>query len=143
MKKIIFILFMLFSTLALTTSCISTAFAYEDGDVDIDVVVRYGSPYYVNGTIAYYSYNGWYYYPYYVNNTVYYYRYSRPYMYFNPAHMSHYRFDNMDYRRHHSYDNRRNYFDRHRNNINPRRNDNFRQGGNIYRNNNHNIRNRR
>ncbi len=37
-------------------------------NVDYEIVVRYGTPYYYQGDLIYYLYNGMYYYPYYYNN---------------------------------------------------------------------------
>jgi hypothetical protein len=81
MKKLIFLLL---TALITFTSCISYANAQsdevyvDDNGNQITVVVRYGTPYYLDGTLLYYLYDGWYYYPYYHNNYWYYYRYSRP-----------------------------------------------------------------
>ena len=80
MKKLIFALLLALVTF---TSCISYAYAQDEVYVDNDeaqitVVVRYGTPYYLDGMLLYYLYDGWYYYPYYHNNFWYYYRYQRP-----------------------------------------------------------------
>lgn len=81
MKKFIFGLILFFVSMFSFTSCVSTAYAqgevYDD-NVDVSVVVRYGTPYYYNGSILYYMYDGFYYYPYVRNNHYYYYRYTRP-----------------------------------------------------------------
>lgn len=84
MKK--FILSFIFGIVVLstTTSCITEAYAQdvvvsdENGNANISLVIRYGTPYYFEGSILYYIYNGWYYYPYLHNNYYYYYRYSHP-----------------------------------------------------------------
>jgi hypothetical protein len=85
MKKFILSIIFGIGILFSMSSCAVGAYAqdevyYEsiDGDVDINIVIRYGTPYYYDGSILYYSYNGWYYYPYYLNNSYYYYRYTRP-----------------------------------------------------------------
>lgn len=46
--------------------------------VDFDVVVRYGTPYYLDGALQYYIYNGLYYYPFYHNNYWYVRVYQKP-----------------------------------------------------------------
>lgn len=43
---------------------------------NVSVIMTYGTPYYSNGVIRYYIYNGYCYYPYYYNRHVYYYRYN-------------------------------------------------------------------
>lgn len=84
MKKFILSLIFGISVLFSLSSCVTSAYAQDvvisnDGDnVDVSFVIRYGTPYYINGSLQYYLYNGWYYYPYYYNNHYYYYRYSRP-----------------------------------------------------------------
>lgn len=50
----------------------------NDEDVDVSLVIRYGTPYYYEGSLLYYLYDGWYYYPYLRGDYYYYYRYSRP-----------------------------------------------------------------
>lgn len=81
MKKIIFALL---TALITFTSCMSYAYAQSDEiyaseeENNITVVIKYGTPYYLDGTLLYYLYDGWYYYPYYYNNYWYYYRYVRP-----------------------------------------------------------------
>lgn len=67
------------------SSCVTPAYSQDvvitesDGSVDISYVIRYGTPYYFEGSLLYYLYDGWYYYPYYMNNRWYYYRYDRPF----------------------------------------------------------------
>lgn len=51
--------------------------------VDFDIIVRYGTPYYLNGTLQYYTYNGLYYYPFYHNNYWYVRVYQRPHVHTN------------------------------------------------------------
>ena len=82
MKKIIGILAALMMCLTLS-SCVTAAQAQVDGvyddNVDISVVVNYGTPYYnVDGLILYYIYRDMYYYPYYYHNRYYLHRYHRP-----------------------------------------------------------------
>lgn len=90
----------------LTQSCMST-YASSQDDIyyetsvssdyyvnDITVVIRYGTPYYYDGYLSYYYYNGWYYYPYYYND----YWYFRPYHHaFRPGYRPriHYRPNDM------------------------------------------------
>lgn len=82
MKKIISILAALMMCFTLT-SCVTYAQAqvddmYDD-NVDISVVVSYGTPYYnTEGLLLYYIYRDMYYYPYYYHNRYYLHRYSRP-----------------------------------------------------------------
>lgn len=82
MKKFILSIIFGIGILFSMSSCAVSTYAqdeiYYDVDDDISIVIRYGTPYYFEGSILYYSYNGWYYYPYYLNNSYYYYRYSRP-----------------------------------------------------------------
>ena len=83
MKKIFLSLIFSIGILFSMSSCISSAYAQDvivedDGvGVSMGVVVRYGTPYYFEGSILYYLYNGWYYYPYCVNNNYYFHRYRR------------------------------------------------------------------
>ena len=80
MKKIIVFLTTLIMCITLS-SCVTTAQASSEGsydDVDVSVVVSYGTPYILNGMIEYYLYDGWYYYPYWRNNSYYFHRYSSP-----------------------------------------------------------------
>jgi hypothetical protein len=48
---------------------------YDDYTDNISVIIRFGTPYYVDGYLRYYLYNGLYYYPFYYDN----YWYFRPY----------------------------------------------------------------
>ena len=81
MKKIISILAALMMCFTLS-SCVTTASAQIDDiydDVDISVVVTYGTPYYnTEGLLLYYIYRDMFYYPYYYHNRYYLHRYSRP-----------------------------------------------------------------
>lgn len=50
-------------------------YTYSDGSSDISIVITYGTPYYYNGSLWYYFYNGLYYYPFWYDG----YWYLRPY----------------------------------------------------------------
>ena len=93
MKKIISILITLLMCVSLS-SCIATMQAQNDDvyddDVDINVVVTYGTPYYnSSGLLLYYLYRDYYYYPFYYNNRYYFHRYHRP---LPPSRMNRYRY---------------------------------------------------
>lgn len=61
------------------TSCITSSYAETSvGNEDISLIVRYGTPYYYNGTLSYYLYNGYYFYPYRYYNRTYFHKYRRP-----------------------------------------------------------------
>ena len=63
----------------LCTSCVTSTYAETGiGDEDVQIVIRYGTPYYYGNTLAYYTYNGYYFYPYRYNNVWRFHRYSRP-----------------------------------------------------------------
>ena len=89
MKKFLLTLFLAAVTMISMNSCVASAYSqdvaygvdynYDGSDVDINVVVRLGSPFYFENTILYYLYDGWYYYPYFHNGHYYYYRYRRPF----------------------------------------------------------------
>lgn len=74
---------------------------------DYNIVIRYGTPYYYNGSLLYYLYNDLYYYPFYYDNYWYMRAYRRPFNhlhyrpYFRP-HRYDYRFD-REYRPHHNW----------------------------------------
>lgn len=51
--------------------------------VDYQIVIKYGTPYYYNGSILYYIYDNLYYYPYYYDNYWYFRCYRRPFPYTN------------------------------------------------------------
>ena len=88
MKKFILALFVCVSCLCLT-SCVTEAYA-ETGiyDDNVEIIICYGTPYYYGNTIAYYYYDGYYFYPYRYNNGWRFHRYSRPLP--PPRHHSHY-----------------------------------------------------
>lgn len=77
-------------------------------DVDYNVVIRLGSPYYYNGHILYYLYNGLYYYPYFYDNYWYMRVYRRPFnhLYYHPYFRPH----RYDYRFNHGYRNPYNWY---------------------------------
>lgn len=85
MKKYLIILIsVLFLSLGLT-SC-ETTYAGIDSNqkalldnIDINLIVRNGTPYYYNGYLNYYYYRGLYYYPIYYNNYWYFRAYHRPF----------------------------------------------------------------
>lgn len=81
MKKIIGFLVALVMCITFT-SCAVTAEAHVDDmydNVDISLVVTYGTPYYnADGLLLYYIYRDMFYYPYYYNHRYYLHRYSRP-----------------------------------------------------------------
>jgi len=85
MKKFLFGLVFGLGVIFSMSSCVTPAYSQDvvitesDGNVDISYVIRYGTPYYFEGSLLYYLYDGWYYYPYYLNNRWYYYRYDRPF----------------------------------------------------------------
>lgn len=65
-------------------------------DVSFNIIIRNGTPFYRNGEVLYYLYNGIYYYPYYYNNYWYVRAYRRPFTHF----------DTYPYFRPHKYDHR-------------------------------------
>lgn len=86
MRKIMLFLMGLVMSLSLT-SCVTTVQASDDlydGEVDATVVITYGTPILIDDMIAYYVYNGWYYYPYWIGDSYYFHRYRRalPYEHF-------------------------------------------------------------
>lgn len=107
MKKFILSLLFGITILFSTSSCVTGAYAQDvvisgsNGDVDVSVVVRYGTPYYFEGSILYYLYDGWYYYPYLHNNYYYYYRYSRPLPSPRPGHRFVPRYNDRPHFKHH------------------------------------------
>ena len=108
MKKIIGILAMLMMLFTLS-SCVTAAQAQVDAvydvyddDVDVNVVITYGTPYYnAEGLLLYYMYRDMFYYPYIYNNMYYFHRYSRPLPY--NRYYRYYRPLPRDFHRHHSY----------------------------------------
>lgn len=79
MKKIISLFLGLMICFSLS-SCVTTAYAQgENEEVDVNVVVTYGTPYYnTDGLLLYYVFRDLFYYPYYYNNRWYFRHYSRP-----------------------------------------------------------------
>ena len=63
-------------------------YASNIDNVDVSVIVRYGTPYYYNGYLNYYCYRGLYYYPFYYNNLWYLRPYYKP---FRPGYFPPYR----------------------------------------------------
>ena len=84
MKKTILFIVLAICAMLTFSSCVSPAYAQGveitecDGNVDINVIVRYGTPYYYEGSLIYYLYDGFYYYPRLIDNHWRYYRYARP-----------------------------------------------------------------
>jgi hypothetical protein len=81
MKKIISIILGLVMCISLT-SCVTTASAQIDDmydDVDVNLIITYGTPIYnAEGLLTYYIYRDLYYYPYIYNNRYHFHRYTRP-----------------------------------------------------------------
>ena len=65
-------------------------------NVDFSIVIQHGTPYYYNGSLLYYLYNGFYYYPFYYDNYWYVRAYRRPFVYVN--HRPYFRPHKYDYR---------------------------------------------
>ena len=92
MKKVLTALMII--VLSLTQmSCISSVYAQDDmypieeadvvrSNVNIELVIRYGTPYIVDGLVQYYLYEGLYYYPYYLRDYFYYRVYRAPLYYY-------------------------------------------------------------
>lgn len=61
-------------------SCALGAYAESEIPINDDesLIIRLGTPYYYEGSILYYMYDGWYYYPYTLGGRHYYYRYAKP-----------------------------------------------------------------
>ena len=94
MKKYLFsFIFALISFMSFT-SCETMVYATTQDDiyieetdadivrntnVDFNVIIRYGTPYYYNGSLLYYIYNNLYYYPFYYNDYWYVRVYRRPF----------------------------------------------------------------
>lgn len=97
MKKLILTLVFGITTMFSFTSCGTTTLVTTQDDIyveaqadvveyrniDFNVIVRYGTPYYYNGTLLYYLYNNLYYYPFYYDNYWYVRVYSRPFSHLN------------------------------------------------------------
>lgn len=107
-KKICVFVIGLMMILSLT-SCVATVHAttqddiyveaYEDivrSNVDFNIIIQNGTPYYYNGSVLYYTYNGLYYYPYYYNNYWYVRAYRKPFVHLN--HKPYFRPHRYDYR---------------------------------------------
>lgn len=78
MKKYLSVL-LIGLTCMLCTSCVTSTYAETNvGDEDVQIVIRYGTPYYYGNTLAYYVYDGYYFYPYRYNGAWRFHRYSRP-----------------------------------------------------------------
>lgn len=107
MKKFVLDLVLGIVTLFSLNSCISGAYAQDvvisdrNGDIDVSLIITYGTPYYFEGSILYYLYEGWYYYPYLYNNYYYYYRYTRPLPPPRPGHRFIPKYDDRPQFRHH------------------------------------------
>ena len=81
MKKIFSILIALAMCFTLSSCMVSAQAQIDDmyDEVDIRLIVSYGTPYYTtDGLLMYYIYRNMYYYPYYYNNRYYLHRYSKP-----------------------------------------------------------------
>ena len=78
MKKIILFIVGLVAMLSLN-SCVTTAYAQVDDEIDTSVVISYGTPYYnTSGLLMYYVYRDMFYYPYYYNSGWYFRHYAKP-----------------------------------------------------------------
>ena len=81
-------LFICVITLGIFTSCettyaATTSYEYDDMYYDpdytsINIILEYGTPYYLNGVLQYYIYRDLYYYPFYYNNYMYFRTFYRP-----------------------------------------------------------------
>lgn len=65
-------------------------------NVDFNIVIRYGTPYYYEGSLLYYLYEGLYYYPFYYDNYWYVRAYRRPFAHLH--HRPYFRPHRYDYR---------------------------------------------
>ena len=65
------------TTYAATTDDMYMTSYYDDG-VTVNIIMEYGTPYYINGVLQYYLYRNLYYYPYYYNNVMYFRSFYRP-----------------------------------------------------------------
>ena len=96
MKHKLLIFIMAFFMMLSISSCDVYTYAttqddiYIETDVDIvrsnvsfDVIIRYGTPYYMDGVLLYYLYRDIYYYPFYYNNYWYVRAYRRPFTHFD------------------------------------------------------------
>ena len=107
MKKFIYILMCVVSIIF--TSCVGYTYATTQDDiyveteadvvhshVDFNIVIRYGTPYYYEGSLLYYLYEGLYYYPFYYDNYWYVRAYRRPFAHLH--HRPYFRPHRYDYR---------------------------------------------
>lgn len=91
------------------TSCVGYTYATTQDDiyveteadivhsnVDFNIVIRYGTPYYYEGSLLYYLYDGLYYYPFYYDNYWYVRAYRRPFAHLH--HRPYFRPHRYDYR---------------------------------------------
>lgn len=81
MKKIILSLAIMLISIFTFSSCVTTAYADDDTyghSYDYNVIITNGTPFIVNGLIAYYLYNNMYFYPYYRNGIYHFCRYEKP-----------------------------------------------------------------
>lgn len=97
MKKVFGFIIFLLMCLSFT-SCAVVAEAQVDdvyvtsNGVDVDIVIRYGTPYYnAEGLLLYYIYRDLYYYPYYHGSRWYFRSYTRPIHYYRPVPRDFYR----------------------------------------------------
>ena len=93
MKKIILNLILGLMIIFSFSSCETTMYATTQDDIyveaqndvvygsniDFNIIIRYGTPYYYNGRLLYYLYNNLYYYPFYYDNYWYVRVYRRPF----------------------------------------------------------------
>jgi hypothetical protein len=108
MKKILTIIFGLMMMLSFSSCEVYTHATTQDdiyveaeadvvrSNVDFNVVIRYGTPYYYEGSLLYYLYNGLYYYPFYYDNYWYVRAYRHPFAHI--YHRPHFRPHRYDYR---------------------------------------------
>ena len=87
---------------------VTTELDVINSNVDYNLVIRFGEPYYYNGNILYYLYNGLYYYPYYYDNYWYMRVYRNPFPYIN--HRPYFRPHRYDYRFNQGYRHPRNWY---------------------------------
>lgn len=109
MKKFITLL-MAIAVALLTTSCVTSVCAQTDdlyeSNVDFNVVITYGTPYYnTEGLLLYYIYRNMYYYPYYYGERWYFrpYYYPRPFGYCKPLPRDFYRHRPIHHYSHYSH----------------------------------------
>ncbi len=66
------------TTYAATTTDDMYSTSYYDDAVTVNIIMEYGTPYYIDGILQYYLYRNLYYYPYYYNNVMYFRSFYRP-----------------------------------------------------------------